>query len=171
MSFPQFHSLGKEKYPHIGKILCNAAHREANQRTLTSSILGLVHILKKIPEKLKDIIWGLLQRITTKRSRSHSPKHTHTKVGPVRELMPLNDTNVQYMRDFRTHQNWIKLGFIKIHPIHPVVYHLARDTRDQKFLKWSIRNQLVLVDLPGWLINPQKYGWFAKFSLALIGAC
>ena len=59
---PQFHVVfetsstklnlkGKEQYPPIGQILCNTAHKAAHWIISTSSKLGLLEILGKIPEK------------------------------------------------------------------------------------------------------------------------
>ena len=155
--FTQLHSRGKEKYPQTEHILCNAAHREVQRIILTSKILGSLQILRNIPEKLQVTIRVLLPRIIIKVPHCRSPNRTHKKVRTARERLPLKWSNVYFTREFEIHQNQRRLVFLNN---HPVVCHLERDIikdkRDKKYLWWSIWNQLVLVYLTGWIINPKK---------------
>ena len=43
--------------------------------------------------------------------------------------------------------------------------------QDQKLLRQTVWNQLVLGDMQGWIINPKQYSLFDKLLLAVVGAC
>ena len=64
MGFLQFHSWGEVEYPQIGKILCNSDHKVLHKIILTSSIIGSLHILRKIPKKLQLMCQDSHQKIT-----------------------------------------------------------------------------------------------------------
>ena len=42
--------------------------------------------------------------------------------------------------------------------------------QDQKLLRQTVWNQLVLGDMQGWIINPKQYSLFDKLLLAVVGA-
>ena len=130
MNFPQFHSWGKTQYPQIGHILCNTDHREVQRRTLTSRILGSLHILSKIPDKAQVTSQSFLQRIIIRHSRRHSPKYMYRKFRPVREHLSLKWTSIQLPSEFKKYQ--MKGNFVLLNDnlTSPVGCHLARGISD-----------------------------------------
>ena len=154
--FTHFHSWGKAKYPQIGQILCNTAHKLVHQIILTSRILNSLHILRKIPGKLQLSCWELHEKIIGIFTHCFSMCNKYNKVWSARESQYLKCLIIQFTRDFKTHKIEIKFILLNKVPTCLVGRHLARDKRSQKLLRWLIYNQMVSGDLQTWIIKPNK---------------
>ena len=101
-------------------------------------ILGSVHILKMISDKLQDTSKASLQRIKLTHSCFLYQTYTNMAARPEREHSPLNYKRLHTPREFTIHQKLEKLVSLKIHPTLPVGYHLTREIR---FIYGTTRTQ------------------------------
>ena len=99
--------------------------------------------------------WSYLTYISGRRSTNCMCK----KVQSDKENLNLNVMNVQILRNFKIHQNYINFVLLNDHPTRPEGCHIPRDIgkkRDKKCLRWWIWHQLVLGDFSGCIINLTK---------------
>ena len=107
---------------------------------------------------------ALLQRITTKLSRCAVWTSLTRNSGQQGSVCLWSKLTSSFQGNQKT-SILRKVFSHNHHPTFPVGCHIARkirERRDQKYLRGSIWNQLVLGDLTGWLINPNFIYLFSK---------